>query len=78
MYIFVFYEGKGVGGIFNVNGEYKVEICKGWNELIFFVVGYIIKKVKILVGVKEFNVVFLLDDVMLEEVVVKFKKEKYF
>lgn len=36
MYISVFYEGKGVGGISNANGEYKVETRKGWNELTFF------------------------------------------
>jgi hypothetical protein len=47
MYISVFYEGKGVGGISNANGEYKVETRKGWNELTFSAVGYITKKVKI-------------------------------
>ena len=35
MYISVFYEGKGVGGISNANGEYQVETRKGWNELTF-------------------------------------------
>ena len=77
MYISVFYEGKGVGGISNANGEYKVETRKGWNELTFSAVGYITKKVKIPAGAKELNVVLSPDDVMLEEVVVKPKKEKY-
>ena len=57
MYISVFYEGKGVGGISNANGEYKVETRKGWNELTFSAVGYITKKVKIPAGAKELNVV---------------------
>ena len=39
--------------------------------------GYITKKVKIPAGAKELNVVLSPDDVMLEEVVVKPKKEKY-
>ena len=67
MYISVFYEGKGVGGISNANGEYKVETRKGWNELTFSAVGYITKKVKIPAGAKELNVVLSPDDVMLEE-----------
>lgn len=75
MYISVFYEGKGVGGISNANGEYKVETRKGWNELTFSAVGYITKKVKIPAGAKELNVVLSPDDVMLEEVVVNIKGE---
>ena len=77
MYISVFYEGKGVGGISNANGEYQVETRKGWNELTFSAVGYITKKVKIPAGAKELNVVLSPDDVMLDEVVIKPKKEKY-
>ena len=45
MYITVQYEGKGVGGISNANGEYQVETRKGWDELTFSAVGYITKKV---------------------------------
>ena len=41
MYITVQYEGKGVGGISNANGEYQVETRKGWDELTFSAVGYI-------------------------------------
>ena len=47
MYITVQYEGKGVGGISNANGEYQVETHKGWDELTFSAVGYITKKVKL-------------------------------
>lgn len=78
MYISVFYEGKGVGGISNANGEYQVETRKGWNELTFSAVGYITKKVKIPAGAKELNVVLSPDDVMLDEVVIKPKKRKVF
>lgn len=46
MYITVQYEGKGVGSISNVKGEYEVESRRGWNELTFSAVGYVTKRVK--------------------------------
>ena len=46
MYITVQYEGKGVGGISNADGEYQVETRKGWDELTFSAIGYITKKEK--------------------------------
>ena len=77
MYITVQYEGKGVGGISNANGEYQVETRKGWDELTFSAVGYITKKVKLKPGTRVLNVKLQPDDIMLSEVVVKPKKEKY-
>ena len=77
MYITVQYEGKGVGGISNANGEYQVETHKGWDELTFSAVGYITKKVKLNPGTRVLNVKLQPDDIMLSEVVVKPKKEKY-
>ncbi len=77
MYITVQYEGKGVGGISNAEGEYQVETRKGWNELTFSAIGYITKKVKFAPGTKTLNVKLAPADVMLSEVVVKPKKEKY-
>ncbi len=77
MYISVFYEGKGVGGISNAKGEYQIETRKNWNEITFSSVGYITKVIKIAPGTKELNVQLRSSDVLLEEVVVKPKKEKY-
>ena len=77
MYITVQYEGKGVGGITNANGEYQVETRRGWNELTFSAIGYITKKVAFAPGTKTLNVKLAPADVMLSEVVVKPKKEKY-
>lgn len=77
MYITVQYEGKGVGGISNANGEYQVETRKGWDELTFSAIGYITKKVKLKPGTRTLNVKLQPDDIMLSEVVVKPKKEKY-
>ena len=77
MYITVQYEGKGVGGISNANGEYQVETRKGWNELTFSAIGYVTKKVKFAPGTRVLNVKLQSDDIQLAEVVVKPKKEKY-
>ena len=46
MYISVYYEGKGVGGVSNANGEYQIETRKGWNEVTFSSVGYRTKVIK--------------------------------
>ena len=78
-YLSVFYEGKGVGGITDNNGHYSVETRKGWNKLTFSAVGYVTKVVNIIPGVtKAMNVKMRADDIMLDEVVVKPKREKYF
>lgn len=77
-YLSVFYEGKGVGGITDNDGHYNVETRKGWNKLTFSSVGYVTKVVNIIPGVtKNMNVRMRPDDIMLDEVVVKPKREKY-
>lgn len=77
-YLSVFYEGKGVGSITDNDGHYKVETRKGWNKLTFSAVGYVTKVVNIIPGVtKNLNVRMRSDDIMLDEVVVKPKREKY-
>ncbi len=77
MYISVYYEGKGVGGVSNANGEYQIETRKNWNEVTFSSIGYRTKVIKLTPGQKVLNVQMVPDDVMLTEVVVKPKKEKY-
>lgn len=77
-YLSVFYEGKGVGSITDNDGNYKVETRKGWNKLTFSAVGYVTKVVNIIPGVtKNLTVRMRPDDIMLDEVVVKPKREKY-
>ena len=77
-YLSVFYEGKGVGSITDNDRNYKVETRKGWNKLTFSAVGYVTKVVNIIPGVtKNLNVRMRPDDIMLDEVVVKPKREKY-
>ena len=65
MYITVQYEGKGVGGISNAQGEYEVETRSGWNELTFSAIGYVTKKVKFAPGTKVLNVKMMTDDIMI-------------
>ncbi|WP_300811997.1 DUF5686 and carboxypeptidase-like regulatory domain-containing protein [uncultured Bacteroides sp.] len=77
MYITVQYEGKGIGTISNGAGEYQVETPKGLNELTFSAIGYVTKRVKFAPGTKVLDVQLAPADVMLSEVVVKPKKEKY-
>ena len=67
MYISVFYEGKGVGGISNAKGEYQIETHRGWNEITFSSIGYITKVIKIAPGTKVLNVKLKPSDMMLDD-----------
>ncbi|MGL4851404.1 MAG: DUF5686 family protein [Phocaeicola sp.] len=77
-YIAVFYEGKGVGGITDLNGEFSVERRTGWNELSFSAVGYQTKIVPIPKGATTtLNVELAPDNIVLNEVIVKPGRERY-
>lgn len=77
-YASVYYDGKGVGGITDADGRYSVETRQGWNKLTFSSVGYVNKVVTIIPGVtKTMNVKLRPDDIELQEVIVKPKREKY-
>lgn len=77
-YISVYYEGKGVGGISDNDGAYKISTHAGWNKLTFSAVGYTTKVVPIIPGVtKELNVKLVSSDIQLQEVVIKPEREKY-
>lgn len=55
-----------------------METRQGWNKLTFSSVGYVNKVVNIIPGVtKTMNVKLRLDDIELQEVIVKPKREKY-
>lgn len=76
-FISVFYEGKGVGGISNGNGEYSIDAHKGWNEITFSAIGYITQVIKLNAGQKVLNVKLVPADIQLSEVIIKPTKEKY-
>ena len=78
MYISVYYQEKrDMGTITNIDGEYSLEARRNGGTLVFSAVGYITKKVKLNPGTRVLNVKLQPDDIMLSEVVVKPKKEKY-
>ncbi len=77
-YIAVYYDGKGVGTITDNMGNFRIDTRQGWTELTFSSMGYVKKTVKIIPGVtKKLNVALVPDDIVLGEVVVKPKRERY-
>ena len=73
----VYYEGKGVGAITDMDGRYTVAKHVEWKALTFSSVGYEIKVVPISENTQVLNVKLNQLDHTLDEVVVKPRKEKY-
>ncbi|MGN0036246.1 MAG: DUF5686 family protein [Bacteroidaceae bacterium] len=77
-YLSVYYEGRGVGCITDQDGRYEVETRKGWDVLTFSAVGYEKRAVRIEPGrTRTLDVALPPSDIVLGEVVVKPKKERY-
>ncbi|MBQ8889354.1 MAG: carboxypeptidase-like regulatory domain-containing protein, partial [Bacteroidaceae bacterium] len=76
-YLNVFYEGKGVGTITDMDGRFEVQKMVAWKELTFSSVGYETKIVPITYNTNTLEVKMKLLDHTLDEVVVKPKREKY-
>lgn len=75
-YLNIYYDGKGMGTITDMEGRYSIEYHSGWNELTFSMVGYTTQVIKVSAQTRELNIE-MRSDLMLEEVIVKPKKEKY-
>ncbi len=77
-YVNVFYDRKGVGTITDINGKYTLEnrVSSGWSKLSFSSVGYTMQVANINASTRELNVK-MRADLVLSEVIVKPKKEKY-
>ena len=75
-YLNVYYDGKGVGTITDIDGKYSIDYHPGWNKLTFSMVGYAtqVKTVSAKTGQLD---VSMKADLVLDEVIVKPKKEKY-
>ena len=73
----VFYEGKGVGGITDMDGRYSVPKYVEWKELTFSSVGYTTQVIPISVSTNVLNVKMKPLDHTLTEVIVRPRKEKY-
>ncbi|MBQ7350401.1 MAG: carboxypeptidase-like regulatory domain-containing protein [Bacteroides sp.] len=76
-YLNVFYEGKGVGAITDIDGRYTVPKYVEWKSLTFSSVGYETKVVPISLNTKVLNVKMKSLDHTLDEVIVRPRKEKY-
>lgn len=75
-YMNIFYEGKGVGTITDVDGNYTIDYHSGWNELTFSMIGYATQVIRVSAATRTLNVK-LKADLVLDEVVIKPKREKY-
>lgn len=75
-YLNVYYDGKGVGTITDIDGKYSIAAHAGWNKLTFSMVGYGTEVRDVSAKTKTLNVK-MKPDLVLDEVVVKPKKEKY-
>lgn len=78
MYISIYYQEKrDMGTITNIDGEYNLDARRNGGTLVFSAVGYISKTVKVHYANQTVNVQLAPDNVLLNEIVVKPKKEKY-
>ena len=76
-YLNVFYEGKGVGAITDIDGRYTVPKHVEWKKLTFSSVGYETQVILIYNNTQILNVEMKPLDHTLGEVVVRPRKEKY-
>ena len=77
MYVSVFYEGKGVGSVTMTDGTFSIDSHPEWKQFSCSSIGYTTKHVSIIPGKNFYEIKLAPDNVLLSEVVVKPKKEKY-
>ena len=75
-YLNVYYEGKGVGTITDIDGKYSISSHPGWTKLTFSMVGYRTQVITVSSKTTRLDVE-MKPDLVLDEVVIKPKKEKY-
>ena len=75
-YLNIYYDGKGVGTITDIDGKYSIPYHEGWNKLTFSMVGYTRQDITVSSKTTELNV-SMKSELVLDEVVVKPRKEKY-
>ena len=75
-YLNVYYDGKGVGTITDIDGNYSIDARAGWDKLTFSMVGYATQVLKVSPNTHRLDVK-MKADLVLDEVIVKPKKEKY-
>ena len=76
-YVNVFYDGKGVGAMSDINGNFTVPYHKGWTQLSFSSVGFKKKIVTISGPMNRLTVKLDMDALVIKGVSVKGKRKKY-
>ena len=77
MLVSVQYKGTSYGTRTNENGEYRLSVRGGQDEVTFSYLGYATKTVKLKPGTTKLDVQLVPDNIVLNELVVKPKKERY-
>ena len=75
-YLNVYYEGKTVGTVTDEEGKYAIAARPEWKTLTFSMVGYATQKLQISSSTRNLDV-RMVSDAVLDEVIVKPRKEKY-
>ena len=76
-FITVYYEGTSTGATTDDNGLYSIKYIPGQTELTFSSIGYKTQVAKINAHTKEVNVSLELKQILLDEVVMKPKRDRY-
>ena len=57
-YLNIYYDGKGVGTITDIDGKYSIPYRSGWNKLTFSMVGYTRQDITVSSKTTELNVLY--------------------
>ena len=77
-YVYVLYEGKGVGDVTDSKGRFSIREEAGWNELTVQSMGYVTQKVKLVQGkTRNLKIRLVPEPRQLKEVSVTSKRTKY-
>lgn len=77
MLVNIQYKGTSYGTRTNENGEYRLTVRPGLDEVAFSYMGYVTKTIRLKPGVTQLNVQLSPANIVLKEFVVKPKKERY-
>lgn len=77
MLVSIQYKGSSYGTRTNENGEYRLTARSGLDEVTFSYMGYVTKTIRLKPGTTRLDVQMVPDNIVLEELVVKPKRERY-
>lgn len=77
MYVNIQWKGTTFGTHSNEAGEYRLNMRPGVDELVVSYVGYVTRTIRVKPGTTTLDILLQPDNILLQEVVIKPKKEKY-